>query len=103
MRQDLIRPTALARTFPEIACDIVGTQRYTYDPGTKTGTFDLINAPHLISLGPRDVDLVPMQPEKDGTLTQSLRMKLDAAGHLVEQPREPVRDPRHRGDRQRPL
>ncbi|MGP0068742.1 MAG: PEP-CTERM sorting domain-containing protein, partial [Isosphaeraceae bacterium] len=69
-RADLIRPKP-GRTFPEIAGDIVGTQRYTYDPGTKTGTFDLINAPHLISLGPRDVDLVPMQPEKDGTLTQS--------------------------------
>ena len=84
-RADVIRPKH-GRTFPDIAGDIVGTQRYIFDPNTQTGTFDLINAPHLISLGPLDKDLVPMQPDKDGTLTQSLRLKLDATGHLVESP-----------------
>jgi hypothetical protein len=84
-RADLIRPKP-GRTFPDIAGDIVGSQTYTYDPTTQTGTFALINAPHLISLGPSDQDLVPMQPEKDGTLTQSLKMKLDGAGHLVDSP-----------------
>jgi hypothetical protein len=84
-RADLIRPKP-GRSFPDIAGDIVGTQTYTYDPTTRTGIFALTNAPHLISLGPSDHDLVPMQPEKDGTLTQSLKMKLDSAGHLVDSP-----------------
>ncbi len=84
-RADLIRAQA-GRSFPDIAGDIVGSQTYTYDPATQTGTFALVNAPHLISLGPSDEDLVPMQPQKDGTLTQSLRMKLDRKGRLIESP-----------------
>ena len=64
----------------------MGTQTYKYDPTTQTGIFALINAYHLISLGPSDDDLVPMQPLKDGTLTQSLKMTLDGAGHLVDSP-----------------
>jgi hypothetical protein len=84
-RADLIRAKP-GRSFPDIAGDIVGTQTYTYDPATQTGTFSLVNAPHLISLGPLDKDLVPMQPEKDGTLTQSLKMKLDRDGRLVKSP-----------------
>jgi hypothetical protein len=84
-RGDVIRPKP-GQTFPDIAGDIVGTQTYKFDPVTQTGTFDLINAPHLISLGPSDNDLIPMQPEKDGTLIQSLKMKLDAAGNLIDSP-----------------
>jgi hypothetical protein len=84
-RADLIRPKP-GRSFPDIAGDIVGTQTYTYDPATQTGTFSLVNAPHLISLGPSDKDLVPLQPEKDGTLSQSLTMKLDRDGRLVPGP-----------------
>jgi hypothetical protein len=84
-RADLIRAKP-GRSFPDIAGDIVGSQTYTYDPATQTGTFALVNAPHLISLGPSDKDLVPMQPEKDGTLSQSLKMKLDRDGHLVRSP-----------------
>ena len=84
-RGDLIRPSA-GRAFPDIAGDIVGSQTYTYDPTTQTGTFALVNAPHLISLGPSVQDLVQMRPDRDGTLTQSLRMKLDRQGRLVESP-----------------
>ncbi len=82
---DLIRPRP-GRAYPDIAGDIGGSQTYRYDPATRTGVFSLINTPHLISLGPADKDLVPMQPEKDGTLTQSLKMKLDGKGRLVESP-----------------
>ena len=82
---DLIRAKP-GRSFPDIAGDIVGSQKYTYDPATQTGIFSLVNAPHLISLGPSDKDLVPMQPEKDGTLSQSLEMKLDREGRLVPSP-----------------
>jgi hypothetical protein len=84
-RADLIRPNP-RRSFPDIAGDIIGTQTYTYDPITQTGTFALVNAPHLISLGPSVQDLFPMRPDQDGTLTQSLRMKLDRQGRLVESP-----------------
>ena len=75
-----------ARSFPDIAGDIVGTQTYTYDPVTQTGIFHLVNAPHLISLGPTVKDMVQMLPNHDGTLTQSLKMKLDRNGRLVNSP-----------------
>lgn len=84
-RADLIRVNA-GRAFPDIAGDIVGSQTYTYDPATQTGTFALVNAPHLISLGPSVKDLVQMRPDCDGTLTQSLKMKLDRQGRLVASP-----------------
>jgi hypothetical protein len=84
-RGDLIRSSP-SRSFPDIAGDIVGTQTYTYDPVTQTGTFHLVNAPHLISLGPSTNDMVPMLPDLDGTLTQSLDMKLDRNGRLVNSP-----------------
>jgi hypothetical protein len=75
-----------ARSFPDIAGDIVGSQTYTYDPVTQTGIFHLVNAPHLISLGPSVKDMVQMLPNQDGTLTQSLKMKLDRNGKLVNSP-----------------
>jgi hypothetical protein len=84
-RADLIR-AAPGRSFPDIAGDIGGSQRYVYDPATQTGTFALINAPHLISLGPSVKDLVPIRPDPHGTLTQTLELKLDRNGHLIHSP-----------------
>ena len=55
---DLIRSSP-SRSFPDIAGDIVGTQTYTYDPVTQTGIFHVVNAPHLISLGPTRERHVP--------------------------------------------
>lgn len=82
---DLIR-AAPGRSFPDIAGDVNGSQTYVYDPATQTGTFALINAPHLISLGPSGRDLIPMQPDRNGTLSQSLRLKLDRSGRLIDSP-----------------
>jgi hypothetical protein len=82
---DLIRATP-GRSFPDIAGDIGGSQTYVYDPATQTGTFALVNAPHLISLGPSVNDLIPMEPNSDGTLYQSLKLKLDRNGRLVDSP-----------------
>jgi hypothetical protein len=82
---DLIR-AAPGRTFPDIAGDIGGSQTYVYDPSTQTGTFALVNAPHLISLGPSVKDLVPLQPDRQGTLYQALQLKLDRSGRLIESP-----------------
>jgi hypothetical protein len=84
-RGDLIRSMP-ARSFPDIAGDIVGAQTYTYDPATQTGLFEVVNAPHLISLGPSIDEMVHMLPDEDGTLSQSLKMKLDRNGRLVESP-----------------
>ncbi|MFI5455765.1 MAG: PEP-CTERM sorting domain-containing protein [Isosphaerales bacterium] len=84
-RGDLIRSNP-SRSFPDIAGDIVGAQTYTYDPVTQTGTFQVVNAPHLIALGPSVKDMVHMLPEQDGTLSQFLRMKLDRNGRLIESP-----------------
>jgi hypothetical protein len=84
-RGDLIR-SAPGRSFPDIAGDIVGAQTYTYDPLTQTGLFEFVNAPHLISLGPSVEDMVHMLPDKDGTLSQFLKMKLDRHGRLVQSP-----------------
>ncbi len=82
---DLIR-AAPGRTFPDIAGDIGGSQTYVFDPATQTGTFALSNAPHLISLGPSGKDLIPMQPDRDGTLYQTLELKLDRSGRLIDSP-----------------
>jgi hypothetical protein len=84
-RADLIRSNP-ARTFPDIAGDIVGTQTYRYDPSTQTGMFHVENAPHLIALGPSARDMITMLPDRDGTLRQSLQMKLDRHGRLVDSP-----------------
>jgi hypothetical protein len=82
-RGDLIR-TVPGRSYPDIAGDIVGTQTYTYDPSTQTGLFKVVNAPHLIALGPTIEDMVHMLPDADGTLSQMLKMKLDRHGRLVK-------------------
>ena len=82
---DLIRATP-GRSFPDIAGDIGGSQTYVYDPATQTGTFSLSNAPHLISLGPSGKDLIPIQPDNDGTLYQTLSLKLDHNGRLIDSP-----------------
>ncbi len=84
-RGDLIRANS-KRSFPSIAGDIVGSQTYTYDPSTRTGTFELVNAPHLIKLGPGADRMVPLGPDLRGSLYQSLLMKLDRNGRLVEGP-----------------
>ena len=101
-RGDLIRPVP-GRSFPDIAGDIVGAQTYIYDPVTGTGIFHLVNAPHLISLGPLVKDMVQMLPDQDGTLTQSLKMKLDRNGRLVQSPEQYFRDSRHGGHRRQDL
>jgi hypothetical protein len=82
---DLIRSSP-GRTFPDIAGDIAGAQTYTYDPTTQTGMFEFVNAPHLISLGPSVQDMFHMLPDQDGTLSQSLQLKLDRFGRLVDSP-----------------
>jgi hypothetical protein len=82
---DLIRPKT-SRTYPDIAGDIVGSQTYTFDPASKTGTFQVTNAPQFIALGPAGNDMVNVRPDQDGTLSQTLQLKLDQNGQLVDNP-----------------
>lgn len=90
---DLIRSTP-ARGYPEIAGNVSGSQTYSYDPVTRTGTFQMSNAPHALELGPRDSgasgphnpDLIPIQPNPSGRLEQSLTVVLDGEGRLVDRP-----------------
>lgn len=81
-RADLIRPDA-AQSFPDLSGDIVGTQKFTYDPSSRTGTFQVDSAPSLLAVGAKPsaesyVYDPPGQPR-----TQSILLKLDAAGRLV--------------------
>jgi hypothetical protein len=84
-RGDLIRPRS-ARTYPDIAGDIVGTQTYTFDPRSQTGTFQVVNSPQFIALGPKGNDIVSLTPNQDGTLSQVLQLELDQNGKLVQNP-----------------
>ena len=81
-RGDLIRPKTL-RSYPDIAGDIVGSQTYTFDPGSRTGTFQVRNSPQFIALGPDGGEMVSVTPNQDGTLSQTLRLTLDQKGKLV--------------------
>jgi hypothetical protein len=82
---DLIRSSP-GLGYPEIAGNVSGSQTYSYDPVTRTGTFQLINAPHSLELGPGDPDMIPILPNPNGRLEQSLRVVLDDKGRLVDQP-----------------
>jgi hypothetical protein len=84
-RGDLIRPR-IARSYPDIAGDLVGSQTYTFDPASKTGTFQVSNAPQFISLGPTGQDMLSVTPDKEGTLSQLLQLKLDQNGQVVDNP-----------------
>jgi hypothetical protein len=84
-RADLIRPRT-TRSFPDIAGDIAGSQTYSFDPSSQTGTFQVVNAPHLLTLGPDRQDMVRVEPNADGTLLQSVQIKLNKQGKLVESP-----------------
>ena len=80
---DLIRPS-ISRSYPDIAGDLVGSQTYTFDPSSKTGIFQVVNAPQFIALGPTGKDMLSVTPDKDGTLSQSLQLRLDQNGQMVQ-------------------
>jgi len=84
-RGDLIRPYT-ARAYPDIAGDIVGSQTYTFDPASKTGTFQVTNSPQLIALGPTGSDMSSVTPDQDGTLSQTLQLTLNQQGQIVANP-----------------
>jgi hypothetical protein len=84
-RGDLIRPKT-SRTYPDIAGDIVGSQTYTFDPASKTGMFQVTNSPQLITLGPAGNDMMSVKPDREGTLSQTLQLRLNQKGQIVDNP-----------------
>jgi hypothetical protein len=77
----LIRPGA-GRSFPDIAADINGVVRYTFDSSTQTGTFNVTNTPYLIAGGPDAGKEFTIQPNDDGVRRQVLTIALDAQGNI---------------------
>jgi len=77
----LIRPAA-GRAFPDIAADINGTVKYTFDSSTQTGKFTLTNTPYLIAGGPTSDKEFIIQPNADGVRRQVLTVALDANGNI---------------------
>jgi len=78
---DLIRPAA-GRSFPDIAADINGVVRYTFDSSSQTGLFSVTNTPYLIAGGPNSDQEFIIQPNADGVRRQVLTIALDANGNI---------------------
>lgn len=85
VRGDLIRPRNV-RSYPDIAGDIVGEQTYSFDAASQTGVFRVTNAPHVITLEPGGKKMVDVMPDLEGTLNETLQLRLDRHGKLVDQP-----------------
>lgn len=84
-RGDLIRPRNV-RSYPDIAGDMVGEQTYSFDSTSQTGVFRVTNAPHVITLEPGGKKMVDVMPDLEGTLNETLQLRLDRHGKLVDQP-----------------
>jgi len=85
VRGELIRPRNV-RSYPDIAGDIVGEQTYSFDAASQTGVFRVTNAPHVITLEPGGRKMVDLMPDLEGTLNETLQLRLDRDGKLVDQP-----------------
>jgi hypothetical protein len=79
---DLIRPNA-TQAFPDIQGNIVGTQTYTYNSTTQTGTFQVNNAPVLMAIGPQTTNEYFVTDTASQIRSQSIQVKLDSSGNLL--------------------
>jgi len=77
----LIRPGA-GRSYPDIAADINGVVRYTYDSSSQTGIFNMTNTPYLIAGGSSADQEFTIQPNADGVRRQVLTVALDQNGNI---------------------
>jgi len=78
----LIRPGA-GRSYVDVAGDINGTVRYTYDSSAQKGLFTMTNTPYLIAGGPNANQEFIVQPNDDGIRRQVLTVALDANGNIL--------------------
>ena len=81
-RAALIMPNA-TQSFPDLASDIVGSQVYTYDPTSQTGSFVVNNAPSLIALGPNQASELEVTDLPGLSRSETISVKLDSNGNLV--------------------
>jgi hypothetical protein len=82
---DLIKSDP-AMSYPDLAGNIDGSQTYVYDPVSQTGTFEVSNAPVLLATGPKSSDEYFVNDTSSVIRSQTLRVKLDANGNLVNDP-----------------
>ena len=87
---ELIRPSA-DRVYPDIAADINGVQDYDYDPTTRTGLFQVTNTPFLLAMGSSIDDEYNVQPNSEGVRRQTVQLKLDQHGRLIDDPENSYR------------
>lgn len=80
---DLLKPNA-AQSFPDLSGDIVGTQNYTYNASTGTGTFVVNNSPSILALGPQASSEYYVNDITGGAArSQSIDLTLNSSGQLV--------------------
>ena len=82
---ELIRPNA-AQSFPDLGGDLVGSQAFTYDSTSQTGTFVVNNAPSLLALGPNTSGEFFVTDPPGKPRSESIQVKLDSTGNLVSDP-----------------
>ncbi len=85
---DLLRPKD-TRDFPDLTAFANGYQTYSYDPGSKTGLFQLANVPFLLTQGKNtdgSFNETNVSKSDDGIQAQKVTAVLDANGHLVDSP-----------------
>ena len=85
---DLLRPKD-TRDFPDLTAFANGYQTYSYDPGSKTGLFQLANVPFLLTQGKNtdgSFSETNLSKSDDGIQAQKVTAVLDANGHLVDSP-----------------
>ena len=84
-RADLLRPNAM-QSFPDLAGDIVGSQAYTYDKSSQTGTFVVNNAPSLLARGAQLSSEYYVYDPPGQPRSETIQVKLDSGGNLVNDP-----------------
>ncbi len=84
-RGALLKPNA-GQAFPDMASDIVGSQNYTYNAATQTGTFVVNNSPALIALGTQASNEYYVYDPAGQPRSETIQVKLDASGNIVSDP-----------------
>jgi len=85
---DLLRPKD-NQEFPDLTAFANGYQTYSYDPGSKTGLFQLTNVPFLLTQGKNSdgsFQETNVTRSDDGIQSQKVTAVLDANGKLVDSP-----------------
>jgi hypothetical protein len=85
-RGDLLHPPAGGQSYPDIEGAMNGNQTCTYNAATQTGLFQYNDTPFVLMLGPKSSDEYTIEPNTDGTRSQTLSLTLDQSGQVVNTP-----------------